>query len=349
MAFTVQTGAGGVLNNAYVSVWIDRTLMEHVIQLTVFDQFAMMAQLPEKGATYTARFLRQGAGAFTNVQSLTEGVPIAVSTGLTLGNTDIPLLEYGEVVVLSDLLLKTAPVDTLKVATQKLGEDCALKADQIQSQVIANLNIAGNTRFAQQLANEAALVAATNAGGSAQINDFLDAFTQLENIRAPRIDGAYVSIIAPAVRRDVLKDQTFLTPAQYGDSKRIFKGEIGEFYGVRFVLMTNPFRETATLGTYVAGGVIFVSVVTGQQGWGFVDMAGLSPNCDSSSTASAAAAMASNTNPARPKIYNVTGPDHADPLAQQVILGYKFFAAAAVLDAAGSPFVCTVRSKTQFA
>ena len=347
MAFTVQTGAGGVLNNAYVSVWIDKTLLEHVIQLTVFDQFAMMATLPEKGATYTARFIRQGAGGFTNVQTLTEGTPISVSAGLVLNKTEITLVEYGEVVVLSDLLLKTAPIDTLKVATQRLGEDCALQADQLQSLVIGAFNVAGQTRYAQQLANFAALVAATNAGGSAQINDFLDCFTKLENLRAPRIDGAYVAVVAPPIRRDVLKDQTFLTPAQYADAKRIFKGEIGEFYGVRFVITTNPYLEaTGTQFTYNAAGTIYTSVVTGKQGWGFVDMTGLSPNMQSSNVNSPTPV---STNPARPKLYHVSGADHLDPLEQQVILGYKFFAAASILDAGtGTPFLCTVRSKTQF-
>jgi hypothetical protein len=55
--------------------------------------------------------------------------------------------------------------------------------------------------------------------------------------------------------------------------------------------LLNQFRETATLGTYAAGGVIHVSVVTGQQGWGFVDMKSLSPNCSDSSTSSAVSAI----------------------------------------------------------
>lgn len=343
MAFTVQTKS--VLNNEYVNLWIERTLLEHVVQLTVFDQFAMMGTLPGGEGSLIVRYLKQGAGGFSNVVTLTEGTPISTSRGLTLANIDVTLLQYGEVVVVSDILLKTQTIDTLKFATITLGEDCALQADFLQvNELGTNQVTVGNIRYAQQITSFANLTAATKAGGSAQINDFLDCFTRLENTRAPRIDGAYVAIIAPAVRRDILKDQTFLTPAQYGDSKRIFKGEIGEFYGVRFVITTNPYLEAVgTQFVYNAAGTIITSVVTGKQGWGFVKLAAMDPNLSSSNVNSA---TPTNVNPSRPKIYMVTAPDHLDPLGQQVIIGYKFFAAAKSLD---FTWYCTLRSQTQFA
>lgn len=335
MAFTPQLTTSGGITPEF-QLWIDRSLLEHAIQLTVMDQFCMNGTLPGGMGATQARYLKQGQGDATQVQTLTEGTPIAVSRALTLTGVTVQLVQYGEVIVVSDVLLKTQLVDTMKFATQTLGEDCALKMDSLQRDEVAINNVtAGNIRYAQQITTFALLGSGTAAGGSLIINDILDAMTRLENTRAPRIQGSFISIICPQQRRDLFKDQTYLTPAQYGDPSRIFKGEIGEFFNCRFVLSTNPFIEAiGTQFTYAAGGAIFTAIVTGMQAWGFIKLAAMDPGLSSS-----------ETKPAIPKIIIVNTPDHADALGQQTIVGWKAFNAAKLLD----PTWCvTIRSRTQF-
>lgn len=149
-------------------------------------------------------------------------------------------------------------------------------------------------------------------------------------------------MIPPEVRRDLLKDSVFTGPAQYADAKRIFKGEIGEYYGVRFVVMTNPFREANSVqNTYAAAGPIYSSFVTGLQAYGFVKLSAMNPNIKKG----IGPTTASTVNPANPTIIIARGPDKLDPLAQLATLGWKSFNAPKLID---GNWICNLRSKTQY-
>jgi N4-gp56 family major capsid protein len=65
------------------------------------------------------------------------------------------------------------------------------------------------------------------------------AVATLKKANAPKINGSYVAIIHPSVAYDLTSSDEWKEVHKYSDAKTIFKGEIGELRGVRFVESTN--------------------------------------------------------------------------------------------------------------
>lgn len=57
----------------------------------------------------------------------------------------------------------------------------------------------------------------------------------MEKNNAPKIDGSYVAIVHPYVAYDIMRHPDFIEFVKYQASTRIFNGEVGSLYGVRFV------------------------------------------------------------------------------------------------------------------
>jgi N4-gp56 family major capsid protein len=64
------------------------------------------------------------------------------------------------------------------------------------------------------------------------------AATWLKKNKAPKINGSYVALIHPSVVHD-LRGKEWEEYQKYSNPAPIFKGEIGELHGVRFVESTN--------------------------------------------------------------------------------------------------------------
>src|SRR4051812_3414766 len=91
--------------------FFSKQFLQYAVQATVLDQFAQKAQLPKNAGVKSIRFFRCGAPSIADLGTigtgLTEGT--AVSTYRTLAQTalDITLVQYGQVVQLSDVLTMT--------------------------------------------------------------------------------------------------------------------------------------------------------------------------------------------------------------------------------------------------
>lgn len=291
----------------------------------VMNQFAKKAQLPRGMGSKTIRFFRRVEAAAANVQTLSEGVPIAVFTDLTYTPVDVDLIQLGEAAKYSDLVGWTALLNVLKDGIDLLGEDCALKADDLTLGVIAHATTGGTKRYSGSAANHAALQALSATAGKFISDNGLDAVTTLKINRAPRINGSYVGIVGPQVARDLMRDPNWLNVSVYSASRQLFRGEIGMLDGIRYVETTNVWGETTVEGTRNVAPTIFVSVFTGKDGYGVVELSGQSPFS--------------------PQVMISDKPDKSDPLNQTLIAGWKAFYQAAMLNAA---FVIAHRSKSLY-
>jgi N4-gp56 family major capsid protein len=64
----------------------------------------------------------------------------------------------------------------------------------------------------------------------------------------PKVDGEnYIAIVSVKFGRKLKDDPDFEDALKYGDPDRLFSGEIGRYYGVRFIEETNALAQT--LGT----------------------------------------------------------------------------------------------------
>ena len=306
--------------------FFSKVLLDTAQHTLVMNQFAKHANLPRGLGSKTIRFFRRVEAAAANVQTLVEGVPIAVFTDLSYTPVDVDLIQLGEAAKYSDLVGWTALLNVLKDGIDLLGEDCAIKADDITLGVIAHATTGGTKRYSGGVTTHAALQALSTTNGKYISDNGLDAVTTLKINRAPRINGVYVGIVGPQVARDLMRDTNWLNASVYSAVKQLFRGEIGMLDGIRYVETTNVWGETTTEGTRVtSGATIFLSVFTGRDAYGVVELSGQSPF--------------------RPQILISDKPDKSDPLNQTLIAGWKAFYNAAMLNPA---FVIAQRSKTLY-
>ncbi|RME69199.1 MAG: N4-gp56 family major capsid protein [Verrucomicrobia bacterium] len=307
--------------------YFSKQLLKHAVQELHLNEFALQAELPQKSGSDTIRFFRPSEADASQVQTLSEGVVPGNFRNVTYTYIDVPLVQYGEVAKITDVVTMTALFDALTQSIKTMGEDCALHADTITRDVLAHPTAGLTKRYAQGLANFAALDTATPSAGKITAADLLDACTRLKVNRAPRKEGRYVAIVPPQVGRDIQRDPDWIDAAKYSNVQALYKGELGMLYGVRIIEATNPFIESTVEGTYDPAGDIYLTIVTGEGAYGTPKLAG-------------------TQSPSKPKIMIVNKPDSANPLNQWMTAGWKAYWAAKVLN---PNYGIALRTKSEFA
>jgi N4-gp56 family major capsid protein len=101
-------------------------------------------------------------------------------------------------------------------------------------------------------------------------DDVKKAATWLKKNKAPKIDGYYVAIIHPSVASD-LRGKEWEEYQKYSNPAPIFKGEIGELHGVRFV----ESNEAKIWGDAGANGTaVYATLFLGKDAFGILDPEG---------------------------------------------------------------------------
>ena len=315
--------------SAQMSFVFSKKFLDYARQQLVMNQFGDDVTFKKNQGTKTIRWLRPAAGDRTQVQTLSEGNPLATYREISYTNIDATLVQYGEVSLFSDILSLIELYPTLRQSIDTLGEDSAQHADfLVTTEVVGGIN-AANKMYAQGITSFNNLVAATASGGAMTLPDVLRAMTRLDITRAPKKDGEYVCIAPPQVCYDFMQDSKFINAGLYGSTTGLYRGEVGRWYGVRIVKHTQPWIEAntnGTEGTYAGGGAIYSTIVTGRDAYGIPKMEGL----DEFS----------------PKVIINDQPDKFDRLNQQITCGWKSFWCAKTLNDTWS---VVIRSKTTYA
>ena len=322
-------------------------LLTYAVQATRKAEFGQKAPLPKGVGSKQISFFKYGAPTDTQIADLTNTsaaetlsgsgsgdaynpIDVFSTTGgsadsgvrqLSLAKVTATLQQIGQVVVISDVLNNTEFLNSLAQATKTNGEDAALKCDNIVKAELCNSTVptgssdteGGSTMFAGtniSLTNDAS---GARALPVTTASDVLDVVTQLRINRAPEINGGYVSIAAPQVLRDVMRDSDWLNAATRSNVGALYNGEVGSLYGVRFVEDTNPFRCGSGSAGAIGGvddidtedseGVAFCTFFLGGEAFGVPALSGDSPMS--------------------PSIQIVDTPDKKDPLNQVVTVGFK--------------------------
>jgi hypothetical protein len=130
----------------------------------------------------------------------------------------------------------------------------------------------------------------------------------------------------------VLNDPKVVLAGQYGTSKSLVSGEVGKWYDISFVKMTNSFVETSggTEGTYTpnatAAASIFRTFVMGDDGFGIPLMGGQSPF--------------------NPSVMICDKPDKSDPTNKFITVGMKSYWCVVTLN---SNWIVSISSKSTYA
>ena len=217
-----------------MKTFYDTTLLENAKEEMVFDQLA--EHQPMKGNKVEWRKFNTFKKAMT---PLTEGV---IPTGQTFGMTKIEAdtEQYGTYTALSDRVLLETYDDVLFGATEEMGTSQGETYDTLTRNKI----IGGNSvAYCPDISGEAEVKIESRKDltvGSiltpAVINK---AATWLKKNKAPKYQGYYACFIHPSVAMDFKETDEYKEYHKYNAVEPIFKGELGEMHGVRFIESTN--------------------------------------------------------------------------------------------------------------
>ena len=204
--------------------YYDKKLLVSATPELVHNQFGMKRSIPKNGGkTIEFRGTRPLIKALTPLE---EGVT-PEGNKLDWRNVKATLNQYGDYIMISDVLKFTAIDDNLKQASTDLGRQAGMTLDTLTREV---LNSGTNVFYAGDATSRSGLT----SGDKITATDIKNAVTFLKTFNAKKIDGDFVAVIHPEVASTLMEDPLWIDVAKY-NPKNLYAGEIGKLYGVRFV------------------------------------------------------------------------------------------------------------------
>ena len=241
-----------------MKTFYDTTLLENARETMVFTQFG--EKQPLKGNKVEWRKYNTFAKALTPLQ---EGV---IPTGQTFGMTKIEAetTQHGDYVAVSDRLELESYDDVIFGATEEMGAAEGETYDTLTRNIIVGGNSVmycpnGDTKVTLRSGITDACVLTPDMVKKAA--------TWLKKNKAPKINGSYVALIHPSVAYD-LRGKEWEEYQKYANPTPIFKGEIGELHGVRFIESNNAkiWKENGTS--------VYATLFLGAKAFGILDPQG---------------------------------------------------------------------------
>lgn len=208
-------------------------LLEVAVLITVLDQFGDKDPIPSNSSK-TIQFNRlEKLSTTLSPTQLTEGVS-PDADGLQMSQFTAVAEQYGKLLRLSDLAELTSKHDVVGRALYVLG----LHAAETYDILIFNVLDAATSQYRPNgKTSDGALVANDKLG----YNDIVAVHaTLMDNGARTFDDGDYVLVLAPQVHASMQTDPDFKASNQFGKPERIWKGEVQELAGWRFVKSNAP-------------------------------------------------------------------------------------------------------------
>lgn len=242
-----------------MKTFYDTTLLENSRESIIFGQFGK--KQPIHGNKVEWRKFNTFAKATT---PLTEAV---IPTGKTFGMTKIEaeVDQYGDYTVVSDRLELESYDDVIYGATEEMGA----AAGATQDTLTRNVLVGGNSFMYCPNGSTPVTSRASLTNDCILTPQMVKkAATWLKKHKAPLIDGSYVAIIHPSVAYDLTSTQEWIEVHKYADVKPIFKGEIGELFGVRFIEATEAKIFDKAGASSVA---VYATLFMGKDAFGIIE------------------------------------------------------------------------------
>lgn len=239
----------------------DTTLLENAREASVWNQFAK-SQPMTHGNTAEWRKFKTFAPA---VEPMQEGV---IPAGKTLGMETVTaeLSQHGDYVPVSDVLELEAFDDVIFGATEEMGAAGGETDDILtRNAVIGGTSVAFAPLSSGTIPTSRSALDGTSRLTPAMVNK---AVTFLKKMKAPKINGYYVAIIHPSVAEDLRETDEWKEYHKYNSVNQIFKGEIGELHGCKFI-------ESNTAKVWAADkGAVYATMFFGKDAFGKLDLEG---------------------------------------------------------------------------
>lgn len=262
------TGTEGL--SAEMKTFYDMTLIDLAEPELVHAQFGQKRPIPKNGGK-TIEF-RQFSSLPKATTPLTEGVT-PDGRNITVKAKTATISQFGDYVSVSDLLELTS-IDNVIVETTKL---IGSQAGRTLDTIVRNILVGGTNVYYQPKASGTAVTSRANLDETCILtpSTVRKVAGLLKRVNAKRIDGKYVAIIHPDVSTDLMGTTEWQDAQKYARPEKIFEGEIGELYGVRFVESTEAkiWNNAAGDGT-PAGLAVYGCLFLGADAYGVTDING---------------------------------------------------------------------------
>jgi N4-gp56 family major capsid protein len=227
----------------------------------VHEQGAQKKTMPA-GEGKTVNFTRYTPLALATA-ALSEGSNPS-ETDLTASTVSATVAERGSSAKIARFLSTTSIDRNNKEKIEVFGQNMGESLDTLCRDEL----VTGGTA---QLAGGKANITAVAASDVLSATEIKKAVRYLEGQSAMRYDdGFFMGKIQPFTWYDLVGDSTWVNAKTYSDVKDLYMGEVGELFGVRFVLTNNGHTASSTV-------TVYSNLIHGKESFGAIDLATDSP------------------------------------------------------------------------
>ena len=244
-----------------MKTFYDKNLIRLAEPELVHDQFGQKRPIPGGNGKIIEFRKFNALPSVPSDRILSEGItPNGQFYGVTAITAQVE--QYGGYITLSDMLNLTAYDNNMQEVMKLLASQAGQVSDKITRDVLAegtNVSYAGN---ATGRVDDTGVTGLTSSD-VLTIEDIKKAVRKLKRVNAKTINGDYVAIVHPDVAYDLMNDSEWIDANHYAGSTKIFSGEIGKMYGVRFVETT-----MAKIWVTTGGLPVYNTLVLGENAFG---------------------------------------------------------------------------------
>ena len=243
----------------------DLLMLSRAVPALVHRQYGLERPIPARmGNSIEWRRLERPTA---NTTALTEGTPPSI-TNVTVTAVAATVLQYGTFSYHSEILQTQSIDPIIEELVEMYGEHAGISLD-----TLVRNTITGGTTV--QYAGASTSRGDVSSGRRMTFAEIREAVATLEGNDAKKVakaGGNFVGIIHPDVKYDLFGDSDFLATQQQagvrGGGNALFTGDVGDFYGVRFIV-TSQARVGTSLG--LSGADVYYTMVFGEQFYGVTE------------------------------------------------------------------------------
>lgn len=327
-----------------IQTYYEKKGLERLLPKLRFYQFGDKKPLPShSGKTVQWYRFRTQTAVTTNMTEMTVPTQVYLSSD-TITAT---LIQRGAYAKISDLLAVTALDPILEDAATLMGEKAARTVDTyIRDQVgfiVADIALRSSIAQRATLASSgigvriysgtasdegfpllhnkvriATSATVTSLGSTAlSVKSILHAVSWLQSNNVdPMGDGYYIGIVHPASKYALMTSTAWKSWHQYATPTNMYKGEIGQIGGVRFVETADAQSFALTGDTLNTSGTVYGALILGNHAYGVTEIAG----------------KANKQKGYQLFVKQAGSAGTADPVDQQSTVGFKATMAARILN-----------------
>lgn len=242
-----------------MQTYYDRMFLDRAKPSLSMWQFGQKRDLPVNSGvniSYTRYTVLPAA-----TTALSEG---ANPAGRDLSATSVTgtIAEYGDYTQISSLVSATAIDKDISEKVELFSDQASLTVEQI----VRNAVVAQTSQIIY--ANGKLALGDVSTTDILQVLDIQKGVRKLKKQKAMKVNGYWICLIGPDVEYDITRDPNWVLASEYAGSTPLFEGEVGKWFGTRFVYTTEPNIQS---GVGSGGADVYSNLMFGKNAYGVID------------------------------------------------------------------------------